>query len=174
MVCNNGNMSQESVIEVIHLNMLVDSLSASMKRLESFTLVCFRSVSLFMIVCVQLALKVMRVWTHQAFMHCMICGLLSQKGFKFTWMHSVTWDPRDPKSRKISVFPGKPAKNRSLLLSVHCLTRLASIHKSFSFMLNGFISLIINTPGKQHTMPHPPRKHVQYQLSVTCLSLTAV
>lgn len=84
MICNNGNTSQESVIEVIHLNMLVDILSASMKTLESFTLVCFCSVSLFMIVCVQLAQKVMQVWTHQAFMCCVICGLLSQKGFKFT------------------------------------------------------------------------------------------
>lgn len=72
------------------------------------------------------------------------------------------------------LFPGKPAKNRSLLLSVHCLTRLASTHESFSFTLNGFISLIIITPRKQHTMPHPPRKHVQYQLSVTCLSLMAI
>lgn len=144
-----------------------------MYQWKHWRVVCFRSVSLFMIVCVQLALKVMRVWTHQAFMYCVICGLLSQKGFKFTWMRSVTWDPRDPKSRKICV-SWKARKKQIAIIICALLAKLASTHESFSFTLNGFISLIIITPRKQHTMPHPPRKHVQYQLSVTCLSLMAI
>lgn len=130
MGCNNGIASLESVIEVIHSNhadCVCERINENTGEFHS-CLFLF-SHFLFLNVCVRLAqLKVMWVWTHSAFTYCVICGLLSQKGFKFTWMHSVTWDKWDPKSRKISVFSVKcqQKQTRSLLFPTRCLMRLVS------------------------------------------------
>lgn len=66
-------------------------------------------------------------------------------------MHSVSWDTRDPKSRKISVFSVKcqQKQTRSLLFPMCCLMRLVSTHVFLSPLVLQWM-VPSSWPGKQH------------------------